>query len=183
LTAVSGVADAGGRDLVLFETPRLLVRRATVDDADALLAIFGDPENVRLYGTGQPWSRADAERFILSYPVGDDRLVASPGVALLKPCLEAVGFGGVGYYRAAGNTPDLLFAFRRAYRGRGLATELARAALAEAFTHPEIDHVLATVHPANTASVRVLEKCGMVLRGHVPDKNRLLYRLDRSEPA
>jgi hypothetical protein len=43
------------------------------------------------------------------------------------------------------------------------------------------DHVLATVHPANAASVRVLEQCGMVLQAHLPDKNRRLYRLDRAE--
>jgi hypothetical protein len=94
---VDGVAGTGGRGLVLFETPRLVVRRATADDADALLAIFGDPENVRLYGTGQPLSRADVERLIASYPLADDRIGISitshlPGSAG-RATLAGVGGG------------------------------------------------------------------------------------------
>ena len=51
----------------LFETPRLIVRRIAADDIETLLTIFGDPENTRFYGSGQPWSRDDAERMLADY--------------------------------------------------------------------------------------------------------------------
>jgi hypothetical protein len=38
------------RSDVLFETHRLVVRRAGPADADALLGLFGDAETVRYYG-------------------------------------------------------------------------------------------------------------------------------------
>ena len=167
--------------VVVFETPRLVVRQVTPDDVDVLLSIFGDAENVRHYGSGQPWSRQDVERFIASYPAADPRLVSAPGLALLKPGRDPVGFGGVGYYVWEGNTADLLFAFKHAYWGKGLATELAVAALATAFRRPELDLIHATVKPSNRASMRVLEKSGMRRRQYIPEADRLLFTLSRDE--
>ena len=164
---------------IIFETPRLVVRQIAPVDADALYAIFADPLNVRFYGKEQPWSRAEVERMVATYPTGDARLICAPGLLLLKPALEVVGFGGVGYFRQAGNTADLMFIFKHEYWGRGLATELARAALAAAWQHPEVTTIYATVHPANAPSIRVLEKSGMIYQGELPDKNRRLYRIDR----
>ncbi|MEU5940421.1 GNAT family N-acetyltransferase [Micromonospora sp. NPDC047548] len=46
-------------------------------------------------------------------------------------------------------------------RGRGYATEAARAIVAFALTAPGVREVRADVEPANRASVRVLEKAGL----------------------
>ncbi len=48
----------------------------------------------------------------------------------------------------------------RAYWGRGLATEGARAALNYAFTTLRADHVISVIHPENTRSIRVAERIG-----------------------
>ena len=50
-------------------------------------------------------------------------------------------------------------------RGRGLATEAMRAALADAWTRTAADHVVAYIRPENTISLRVAEKLGFRLRG------------------
>ena len=163
----------------LFETSRLLIRRVTPDDVDELCSIFGDADNVWAYGTGLPWSRADVEQFIAGYPASDPRLISAPGLALLKQSGAVTGFGGVGYYLEEGNSADLLYIFKHAYWGKGLATELAQAALATAFGRSEIDLIHATVKPSNVASVRVLEKSGMRLEQYLPDVDRLHYVLDR----
>jgi RimJ/RimL family protein N-acetyltransferase len=92
---------------ILFETPRLVVRRIGRADADALLAIFGDRESMRLYGSGQPWTRDDVERFLATYPFGDERLISEPGIVLHKPDLAIAAYGGVGYFRRGDATADL----------------------------------------------------------------------------
>ena len=46
-------------------------------------------------------------------------------------------------------------------RGRGLATEGARAVLRWALTQPRVRRVTARIHDHNTASVRVAERLGM----------------------
>src|SRR5690242_9337802 len=99
----------------LFETSRLIVRRVTAGDTETLLTIFGDPENTRFYGSERPWSRDDAERMLANYPFTDARLISEPGIALLKPSLDVVGYGGVGYFLREGNTPDLLFILKKEF--------------------------------------------------------------------
>ncbi len=161
---------------MLFETDRLVVRRASAaEDLPALLSIFGDSAKTMHFGSGQPWTEDQIDQFHRTYPESDPQLISTPGLVLLKPDLEPIGFGGVGYYAAPGNTADLFFIFRHQFWGRGLATECARAALAAAWQHSQIDGVHATVHPANAASIRVLEKCGMTRERYLPAANRLLY--------
>jgi RimJ/RimL family protein N-acetyltransferase len=57
------------------------------------------------------------------------------------------------------------------FRGRGLASEAARALLDHAFSALELERVYASHFPWNPASGRVLEKAGLkregTLRGHV----------------
>jgi RimJ/RimL family protein N-acetyltransferase len=52
-----------------------------------------------------------------------------------------------------------------AARGRGLATEAAGAAIAYAFDVLGVDEVVAYTSPGNAASLRVMEKLGMTVRG------------------
>lgn len=49
----------------------------------------------------------------------------------------------------------------RAWWGRGLATEAARVALRDGFMRVGLKRIVAIAQPANTASVRIMEKLGM----------------------
>ena len=51
------------------------------------------------------------------------------------------------------------------YQSNGYATEAVKAILEWAFSHPEVVTVEAETDPDNTASIRVLEKCGFALNG------------------
>lgn len=164
---------------MLFETPRLIVRQIGRADTDALLAIFSDRESMRFYGSGQPWTRADVERMLDTYPFEDERLISEPGIALRKSDRAIVAYGGVGYFRQGDATADLFFIVKPAQRGQGIATELAAGAIAAAFERPEIATIHATVTPRNSASEQVLKKVGMRFQGYIPDRDRLHYRIDR----
>lgn len=50
-------------------------------------------------------------------------------------------------------------------RGRGLATEAMRAAIADAWRRAATDHLVAYIRPENEISQRVAEKLGFRLRG------------------
>lgn len=49
-------------------------------------------------------------------------------------------------------------------RGRGLATEAMRAAIADAWERTGADHLAAYIRPENVASLRVAEKLGFRFR-------------------
>jgi [ribosomal protein S5]-alanine N-acetyltransferase len=95
---------------------------------------------------------------------------------------EYIGYCGV---RPLINTPDveLAFALCRSAWGMGYATEAAKASIDVAFRNLPIEYVLATVYPANQASLRVLTKVGMRVErsifGAWPNDVALLLKLDR----
>lgn len=60
---------------------------------------------------------------------------------------------------------ELGYALHIAYRGRGYATEAARALVAYAFTSLDLHRVQATTSSHNSGSWRVMERLGMVREG------------------
>jgi RimJ/RimL family protein N-acetyltransferase len=71
---------------------------------------------------------------------------------------------------------EIGYAFVPEYRGRGLATEAARAFTHHAFSKPEVKTVQAHTLPDGKESIRVLEKLGMKLIGtfHDPEDGDVL---------
>ena len=59
-----------------------------------------------------------------------------------------------------GDEVELAYALRSEYWGRGLATELARAAVAVGFERLGLREIVAFTLPTNRASWRVMEKTG-----------------------
>jgi RimJ/RimL family protein N-acetyltransferase len=71
-----------------------------------------------------------------------------------------VGFCGFLALPAMHPQPQLVYAMFERCTGQGYATEMARAAIAEARRHSGFSTIVASVDEANVASVRVLEKLG-----------------------
>jgi ribosomal-protein-alanine N-acetyltransferase len=102
---------------------------------------------------------------------------------LLRPSERApamvVGCAGYKGPPAAGMV-EIGYSVLRAYRGRGFATEAAKALIRAAFQDPGVRRVIAETMPTLGASMRVLEKCGFhrVPRGSAP--GILRYELKRA---
>jgi RimJ/RimL family protein N-acetyltransferase len=174
---------------IFLETERLTLRRFTPADLDHLTSLNSDPEVMQFINGGQPTPRAEVR----------DRVIPN-----FLDCYER--FGGLGYWAAeAIATGDFLgwfqfrpvpdagvelgYRLRRAAWHAGYATEGARAIVRTGFTEYGVDRVFARTLAANTASRRVLEKCGLVFvrafdtgRGLVPGggPDAVEYDLTRS---
>lgn len=97
--------------------------------------------------------------------VGDSRALFEKrgvGLWLVRERLtgELVGFCGFLVFATLSPEPQLVYAMFERWTRRGYATEMARAAIAEARMHPGFGTILAGVDAVNVASVRVLEKLG-----------------------
>ena len=72
---------------------------------------------------------------------------------------DVIGYGALVIGRCSLDEPEIAYELLRRFHGRGYATEAARA-LVEAAAATGRHRLWSTVRPANTASLRVLEKLG-----------------------
>ena len=150
--------------LVLFRTERLRVRRLGPGDVEALLEVYGDPEVVRYVDDGQPLTREEAERWVEVTRGNVERRGYGMTRVGLADTDELVGFCGL-VHPGGQEEPEIKYALRPRFHGRGLATELVRAMLAHGRERHGMDGIIATVHADNGASLAVLAKAGMRERG------------------
>jgi RimJ/RimL family protein N-acetyltransferase len=149
----------------VLQTPRLLLRRFTDADIDALFDLDADPAVTRYLTGGVPTPRAVVERHILPEILHSYR--REPAFGKFAAVERATG-SFIGWLGLEPSTPpgprrevELGYRLRRAAWGRGYATEGGRALVAKAFAEPGVERVWAQTMAVNTASRRVMEKCGL----------------------
>lgn len=145
-----------------FETARLLIRPLTMDDLEPLYDLYRRPELMR-YISGAPRSYAVTKSRLTDHITDYARYGFGLGAAIEKSSGRMIGRCGIEPVprdnRIDGN---LAWLFLRTYWNQGFATEFARAAIPVAFEELGLRRVFATAHPANLASIRVMEKVGLV---------------------
>lgn len=166
----------------VLETERLRLRRLVREDAEALYGVFADPYARRFYPRMEEpvgiddwisWNLRNYNKFGFGLwviaPKDDPRLIGDCGLTYQD--VEGKELLEIGYHTHA------------AERGKGYATEAARAVLSYALGHLGADFVCSKVHPENTAS--------RVVAGRVHDHRRdyltggarwLLYYTERPAP-
>jgi len=142
-----------------LHTERLLLRPFQASDVEDALAYRNDEEFARfLPHIPLPFMRSDAEAFVMqnmSEPWG-----RSPTFAVV---LDGKMIGTVNLeVDAVARTAMLGYAIGRAWWGRGIATESARAAIAWGIVEFGLVRIWASTDVRNARSQRVLEKLGML---------------------
>jgi len=146
---------------VLFRTERLDLRAMESGDLDDLVAVYGDPVAMAPLGDGETLTRQRCAEWVEVTLRNVEERGYGMATAVERATGQVIGF--VGLVHPGGQVePELKYALAHSAWGRGLGTEAARGMLAWGATFLGMDRVIATVHPANLASKRVLAKLGMV---------------------
>ncbi|MDB4942817.1 MAG: GCN5-related N-acetyltransferase [Labilithrix sp.] len=155
---------------IILETERLVLREMTEADAVSLVALAANP-NVLRYIPGEPplVTEADAlailrTRIFPQYPRALGRWAVE-----VKATGENIGWCGVKHV-AESDEYDIGYRLLEPAWGRGYATEAARATVAYARDHLPGERVVGKAMPENLASVRVLEKIGLVYEREVVEE-------------
>jgi ribosomal-protein-alanine N-acetyltransferase len=161
------------------ESERLTYRPVTAADLDAFHSLVEDA-HIRRY-------MMDGNLFPPSWSAGhirqSEELFRRLGVGLWlaydTTSGELVGFCGFLILPEVLAEPELVYALPERFCGKGLATEMARASIAEARRLGALGEIVASADEVNRASVRVLEKLGFVNVGKRPGAfgDMLLLRL------
>jgi RimJ/RimL family protein N-acetyltransferase len=142
--------------IALIETERLLLRPVAMDDLDEVVRLHEDPLVAEFMGT------PDRE-WLVGWVEGSDREWAELGYGRMAMLDRASGrfLGRTGLKRwPQFEETEVGWALQPEARGRGLATEAARAVLrwSERFDPP---YITAMIRPDNAASLAVAERLGM----------------------
>ncbi len=161
--------------MLIFETERLQVRHLTRDDSDDLYAVTSDVELMRHMGDGQPLSRELSDKWIdVSI---NNYATKGYGCSAVIDKREGAFIGFCGLVRSEFAEPpdaaELIYALRKPYWGHGLATEVAAAMLAYGKASCKLKRIIATIDPANTASIHVARKIGFQHTKTVVDSDGL----------
>lgn len=145
---------------MILETERLILDSWQFADWTQLRPIATDPDVMRYITGGVPWTDEQIQSFVARQV----ELYAERGFCrwklLMKPARQMIGFCGVGHWRNFPD-PEIGWWLARPYWGRGLATEAARAALADALQRTQLKRIVSVARPENTASTRIMEKLGL----------------------
>ena len=147
--------------MTVIETPRLILRHLTLDDAPFILELLNDPDWLRHIGDKNVHSLDDARAYLTNGPID---MVARLGFGLLaverRDDAAIIGMCGL-IKRDTLEDVDIGFAFLPAYRGAGYAQEAAEATLAWGREALGLPRIVAIVSPKNAASAKLLERCGL----------------------
>lgn len=139
-----------------IRTARLTLRRARIEDLDAVHAILGNAQATRFWST-PPHATIEESRLWLQ------SMIDAPAEASDDYLVEFEGrvIGKAGCWRL----PEIGFILHPDFWGRGLAREALDAVIARVFSSFPVDALTADVDPRNAASLALLKSLGFVETG------------------
>lgn len=145
-----------------IETPRLILQQFQVSDADDMYTNWVTDPEVAKFWSWQPHkcigeTKALLSRWAESYLDPE----TYHWVIRLKSNCQAVGYIYFSDIDTPGGSLSVHYALSRRLWGRGLMPEACSAAIGFAFDALGAERVHSHHHIDNTASGRVMEKCGM----------------------
>ncbi len=157
------MSPTAGRQLT---ADHLKLRPLETEDAPAIQRLASDWEVARwVERVPHPYPDGEAEKFIEH---AQDRLRRGTGFAFAiieRESGELVGTVDLILEGRPAGEGEIGYWIGRDYQGRGYATLSARCLLAFAIDELGLERIVAGVLQGNEASVSVLQKCGMRLKG------------------
>jgi len=149
-------------DLIrLCESERVFVRQLSSDDLDDLYQVYSDPDAMQWVGEGDPITFDECIKWIEV----TERNYQNRGYGMFavaqKHSNQIIGFCGL-VHPDGQLLPEIKYAYRKEFWGQGYASEVAGIVLDYATKKLGLSEVIATIAPENAASIRVVEKLGMI---------------------
>jgi len=146
---------------MLFETKRLIIRRFTVEDVDAVLHFSSNPEVIKLTGDKLISTPEEAEKIIKDIWLPEYEKYGYARMAVIhKKDQKLIGFAGLKYEPEWGGT-DIGYRFLPEYWGKGIATEASLPFIFYGFKILKLPKIIGVAFSTNPASSKVLEKIGL----------------------
>ncbi len=144
----------------MLSTTRLTLRPWDADDWRLLVPLVTDPEVMRHITGGEPWDEARMQAFVARQRACFAERAHGFWKLHEREAERFVGFCGLQPLRGHEAIEAGWWLARDAW-GRGLATEAARAAIADGFERLGLTRIVAIARPDNVRSQAVMTRAGM----------------------
>ncbi|KPE51721.1 GNAT family N-acetyltransferase [Chryseobacterium indologenes] len=168
----------------MIATERLILRKPVKEDFERFFEINHNPET-HIHNPGGPMSFEKAESTFARMLDHWEKYNFGGWVIAEKDIPgNTIGFGGLSY-KLYGEEEKLNLGYRLAPEawGKGYATEFTKKVIDLGLNEDNKEEIFAIVRPGNIASVKVLEKAGMIQIGTLNDvpgqPESLVYRIQK----
>ncbi len=152
-----------------LQTPRARLREVRLDDAEALLDIYGDPEAVRYLGR-PPQTLQDVQQRLTRMREEIDRGEAAFWVLTDPSADRALAYLGFFRWDAPHQSAELGYVLQRPRWGQGLMREVLPMLCRHGFEVLGLHRIEARIDPGNVASIRLVERLGFREEGRLRDR-------------
>ena len=149
----------------VLETERLVLRRVTAGDTDAIFRLMADPRVTRFLGRAPFTTLDEAARRVQMF---QDEFQSRSGLAWMvtqRTDGQFMGFCRYTHFATFHSRAEIGYLLSPEWWGQGMMPEAVRAAVGFGFTQLGLHSVQADIDPANAQSRRLLEKLGFVQEG------------------
>lgn len=149
---------------VIFETPRLFLRRFTEEDAPLIYKLNSDPVVLKYLHEPVLENEAQAKDILINVILPQYKRNLGRWAIHTKADYDFIGWCGLKYIEETGII-DLGYRLLQTAWGEGYATEAAQYTLIYGLRELKIELITGMAHVENIASIKVLEKTGMKFTG------------------
>ena len=153
------------QSLPILETERLILRPVHTRDANDIFEYASDPEVSKFVSWEYHRSVADSIHYVRLIVNTYSRGHPAPWGIVLKDEHKLIGTGGFHWWLYDHARAEVGYTISSRYWNKGLMTEALNAILKFGFEKLSLNRIEARCFVLNTASQRVLEKCGMKYEG------------------
>jgi ribosomal-protein-alanine N-acetyltransferase len=144
---------------------RLNLRGPRADDAEAVFALFSDPEVMRYWSRPPMTGRSEAEGLIAEIGEGFAQRTLLNWVVTARADDAVIGTCTLFRFDPRHRRAELGYALRSDHWGRGYAAEAVSLALDWAFRTLGLHRIEADIDPRNDGSRRLLQRLGFASEG------------------
>ena len=161
-----------------YDTERLILKPASLDDADFFLELYNMPKFIQFIGDRNMRTKEDAENYIQNRFLPQlERLGFGNYVVILKENQKKIGAVGI-FEREGLEVLDIGFSFFEKFEGKGYAYESATKIKEIAKEEFNISKLSAITSKDNFSSQKLIQKLGLKFQKYVtlPDETEeLIY--------
>ncbi|MCD4706479.1 MAG: GNAT family N-acetyltransferase [Candidatus Sabulitectum sp.] len=155
----------------VMETDRLVLREHTIQDAQAILEIFGDTEVMRHFGMKPVSSLDDAIKMVNYFERNRKENGLNRWAVALKKNRHVVGSIFYTNIEKPYSRAEIGFLLNRSYWGKGIMHEAAEKIISFGFEHMSLNRIQALVSVDNRRSISLVKRLGFRKEGILREHN------------